>query len=269
MNESKHILLTGASSGIGAATAELLRNEGYTVYAVDVCDMTEKEGVIAFTADITDKARLEEICTELDAKGVTLDAIVNVAGIHGMFSLVEGDAERMRRLIDVNLTGTIYVNRIFHRLLAPRGRIVIVTSEVAPLAPMPFNGLYNVSKTALDCYAQALRQELNLLGQSVVTIRPGAIETPLASGSLRSTDALSRETVLYHKQASRFLGITRRFMGTPLRPQKLATLILRALRAKRPRLIYHKHRNAGLVLLSCLPLRAQCFVIRLLLSTSR
>ena len=54
----------------------------------------------------------------------------------------------------------------FNKLLKENGRIIITTSEVAPLAPMPFNGIYNVTKTALDSYSQALRQELNLINDA-------------------------------------------------------------------------------------------------------
>jgi len=143
---------------------------------------------------------------------------------------------------------------------------VIVTSEVASLDPMPFNGLYNVSKTALDCYAQALRQELNLIGQIVITVRPGAIKTPLCYGSLTDTEALASSTELYKSQASRFLGLTKAFMGKPLEPKKLSKLIYKATVKKHPRLIYKKHRNPGLVLLDLMPKRLQCFIIKSLLN---
>ena len=73
--------------------------------------------------------------------------------------------------------------------------------------PLPFNGLYTVSKNALESYAQALRQELNLLNQKVITIRPGAIKTPLSSNSLTDTDKLAKDTILYQKQAGKFLNM--------------------------------------------------------------
>ena len=130
---------------------------------------------------------------------------------------------------------------------------------------MPFNGLYNVSKSALDCYAQALRQELNLIGQRVITVRPGAIKTPLCSGSLTDTERLANETELYKNQAHKFLGITKKFMGTPMAPERLSKIIYKATVKKRPKLIYQKHRNPGLVLLNLLPKRVQCFVIKTIL----
>ncbi len=265
MTKKQNILITGASSGIGAAIAEELLRGGHTVCAIDIRKLPERENLIGFEADITNEAALSDIREELGRMGVQLDIILNVAGIHRMFSLAESELTEMRRLIEINLVGTMCVNRIFHPLLSERGRIVIVTSEVASLAPMPFNGLYSVSKTALDAYAQALRQELNLLGQKVITVRPGAVGTPLATGSLAATEKLAQSTVLYKKQASRFSGLVKRFMGRPIPPQVLARLVVRAAQAKHPRLIYHKHRNPGLILLSLLPLRLQCFVIKCLL----
>ncbi len=261
----KRIFITGIASGIGRATAVRLLADGHEVLGVDVNEGAP-EGTRGFVADITDEVAISAIAEELLLEGITLDVIINAAGIHAMSSLVEGEYGKMRRLIEVNLCGAMLINKWLHPLLAKDGRVVIVTSEVAPLDPMPFNGLYNVSKTALDCYAQALRQELNLLGQAVVTVRPGAIETPLCRGSLEATEALAESTELYRKQAKHFLGITKRFMGKPMKPEALAKTIARAATAKSPRLVYSKHRNPGLVLLGILPKRLQCFIIKTLLN---
>ena len=264
-NSQKTLFITGIASGIGRATAELFVAKGHRVFGIDLypCEVL---GVESFVCDVTDEAAVTALAEELRSRGVVLDAIINVAGVHAMCSLVEGDYAKMKRLLEINLLGAMLVNKALHPLLAKEGRVVIVTSEVAPLDPMPFNGLYNVSKTALDCYAQALRQELNLLGQSVVTVRPGAIETPLARGSLDATERLAENTRLYERQAKHFLSITKRFMGIPMKPEALAGLIFRAATAKHPRLIYSKHRSVGLLLLGILPKRWQCAVIKMLLN---
>ena len=260
-----HILVTGAASGIGRAACELLIKNGHAVYAVDLSPITDLGAEACFTADVTDTARLTEIAAELRSRAVCFDAILTVAGVHAMASLVEDDINKSARLIDINLIGTMRTVSAFHPLLGARGRVVILTSEVGTLDPLPFNGLYTVSKCALESYAQALRQELNLIGQRVVTVRPGAIETPLAGGSIQATEALAERTVLYRKQAARFSGIAKRFMGKPISPARLAKVIERAIVAKHPRLAYNKHRSAGLLLLNMLPKRMQCGIIRLLL----
>ncbi len=261
-----NVLITGAGSGIGLAAADYFAKRGHTVYGVDIKYPYANSNIVPFTANITSEEQLKELKERLVADGILLDAIINIAGVHKMASLVENDFSSLKKVIDINLCGTMLVCRMFHSLLSQKGRIVIVTSEVAELDPMPFNGLYNVSKTALDCYAQALRQELNLIGQRVITVRPGAIKTPLCSGSLTETEALASSTELYSKQANRFLGLTKRFMGTPMAPEKLSRLIYNATLKKRPKLIYKKHRNPGLVLLNLLPKRLQCFIIKWLLN---
>ncbi len=259
-----NILITGAASGIGNAVKNYYLSQGHNVYAIDVKKI-EDEKLKSFICDITNKEDLMNVKEDLEKNNISLDIILNIAGIHMMASLVESDFDKMKKLIDINLSGTILVNNVFHSLLKEKGRIIIVTSEVASFDPMPFNGLYNVSKTALDCYAQALRQEINLLGQKVITIRPGAVETPLSDGSLKGTEELASSTVLYKKQASKFLGIVKKFMGKPIKAEKLAKLIYKASIKKHPKLIYKKHRNMGLVLLSILPKRMQCWIIKLLL----
>lgn len=260
-----NVLITGAASGIGRATAEYMAKRGHRVFALDINGCDEYDGIRAFRASITDEAGLTAVRDTLMSEGITLDAILCIAGVHKMASLVESDYAQMKRLLDINLSGTMLTNRVFHSILAPRGRIVILTSEVAAYDPVPFNGLYNISKTALECYAQALRQELNLLGQTVVTVQPGAVETPLQGSSIDATEALAENTELYKKQASRFSCVVRKFMGKPIPPSKIAPVIYKAATAKRPRLTYSKHRSPGLVLLNLLPKRLQCFIIKLIL----
>lgn len=260
-----HLLITGVASGIGRATTEYFLRHGHVVYGVDLTSSPERENFRGFVADITQEESLQRIKEYFEENNIMLDAIVNVAGIHMMASLVESDYSAMKKVVDINLCGTMLVNRVFHSCLKEKGRIVIITSEVAGFEPMPFNGLYNVTKTALETYAQALRQELNLIGQSVVTIRPGAVETPLSSHSVKDTQGLAQNTELYKKQAKNFSGIAAKFMGRPIPPESLAALIYKATRTKHPKLAYCKHRNPGLVLLSLLPKRWQCAVIKFLL----
>ena len=267
--ESLNILVTGAASGIGRAACERFRALGHEVWALDIAPVLDSDPERGFTADITSEASMSAVADALRAAGVRLDVIVAAAGIHAMASLVEGDFEKLERLMEINLIGTMRTVHALHPLLSERGRIVIVTSEVATLDPLPFNGLYSVSKCALEAYSQALRQELNLLGQRVVTVRPGAIETPLAAGSIRATEALADSTELYKRQASRFSGIAKRFMGKPISPDRLSRVIARAALSRHPRLGYNKHRSIGLLLLNLLPKRMQCSVIRILLGKSK
>lgn len=249
-----NVLITGAASGIGKAVMEYFIDNNHNVYALDINEINY-DLVKSFKCDITNDEELKNVLKYLKPSNMSLDAIINIARVHMMASLIESDYKKMKKVIDINLTGSMLVNKTFYPILKEKGRIIIVTSEVAAYDPMPFNGLYNVSKTALDSYAQALRQELNLKGNKVITIRPGSIETPLSKGSLTGTKDLADNTILYESESKHFLNLVTKFMGKPLKPIVLAKLIYKVTLKKHPKHIYHKHRSSGLILLNVLPKR--------------
>ncbi|MGM9873377.1 MAG: SDR family NAD(P)-dependent oxidoreductase [Bacilli bacterium] len=259
------VLISGTANGIGLAIKDVYLKNGHEVYGVDLYKQDEANNFHPYIADITNKEQLDVISEHFLKSNVEFDVIINVAGIHKMSSFVEGDFSNIKKVIDVNLIGTIGFNFVFHKHLKNKGKITIITSEVANMDPMPFNGLYNVSKTGLDCYAQSLRQELNLLDQKVVTFRPGSIETKLSANSIPDTEKLANETILYQKEGKKFANIVKKFIGKPLPANKLASKIYKVSLKNNPKYIYKVHRSAGLVLLNLLPKRLQCFIIKMLL----
>lgn len=261
----KHVLITGVSSGIGEKTKDIFLTNGYFVIGLDIKETNETNNFKFIKTNITNESDVLNVSNYLETNNIKLDAVINIAGIHKMSSLVEDDFNNLKKVIDINLLGPMLINNKLHKYLKPKGKILIITSEVAGLDPLPFNGLYSVSKIALENYAQALRQELNLLNQKVITIMPGAIETPLQEGSLKATSDLSDKTVLYKKQSKKFLKITKKFMGKPLKAKKLARKIYKITIKKRNKLTYKIHRNLGLVLLNLLPKRLQCMIIKKIL----
>ena len=260
-----NILITGAASGLGHAAATLFSRNGDTVYALDISPIPAQERLIPFQSDITDESSLQAVYSQLEADGVQLDAIINFAGMIFIDNYLEVEEEKLHRIFDVNLLGAMRVNKIFFPLLQEDGKIVITTSEVAPLDPLPFNGIYSTTKTALDCYAQALRQEAGLLGRRVITIRPGAFNTPLAGGSIPSMHAMAQRSRYFSGQGERFETLMRKFTGKLQDPEKLAKTIFRAVHKRRPRNVYTVHSNLGLRLLSLLPKGMQVKVVKLLI----
>lgn len=261
------VLITGVASGIGYALAKKYSGNEFIVYGIDIAKTKPNiDNLNYYTCDITSETDLLNILNEFKNKDVVFDLIINVAGIHKMASLVETEYKKLKSVIDVNLLGTMLVNKTFHPLLNKNGIIVIITSEVASFDPLPFNSLYSISKIALDAYAQGLRQELNLLNQKVITIRPGAVETPLSNGSSIDTKNLAVDTILYKNEAKHFSSLVERFTGKKITPDNLAKKIYKITLKKRPKYIYKIHQNLGLFLLSILPKRLQCFIVKLLLN---
>ena len=257
----KTALVTGACGGMGAAVCERLLRKGYRVWGLDRREGESPEGLRFIRCDVTDPDSVAAALARVKAETERLDAIVHTAGIYDLDSLLEMDEARFRRIFEVNLFGVYRINRVFVPMMSDRGRIVIVSSELAPLDPLPFTGVYAVTKGALEKYAASLRMEVNLLGISVSVIRPGAVNTDLLGDSTRALDAFCEHTELYTCNAERFKRIVNSVEARNVTPERIADAVGKALEAKRPRLVYKVNRNPLLLLLNALPDRLQLFII--------
>jgi NAD(P)-dependent dehydrogenase (short-subunit alcohol dehydrogenase family) len=253
-------IVTGANGGMGRAICAQLAGEGHRVWGLDI---SKAEGVIQ--TDITDAESIRAAFNRVRTKAGSLNGIVHAAGVYDLNSLVEMPEEDFARDFRVNLMGMFLVNRSFLPLLEDRSRIVIISSELAPLYPLPFTGVYAVTKTAVEKYAAALNMELQLLGHSVALIRPGAVNTGMLAASTRKLDAFCDATQLYRLNAARFKRIVDRVEAKHVPPEKVARAVSKALSARRPRLVYNVNRNPLLLLLNALPKRAQLWIIRMIL----
>ena len=166
---------------------------------------------------------------------------------------VEMSEEEFLRSYEVNLFSVYRVNKTFLPLLKKGSRILITTSELAPLSPLPFTGIYGITKTALDAYAISLRRELMLLGIPVIIIRPGAVDTGLLDVSTRRLEDFCEHTEHYSYNADRFRKIVAKVESRKITPERLSELVEKALFASHPRLIYTINRNPLLLLMNILP----------------
>lgn len=261
----KSILITGAYGGMGRATAELLCERGFRVFALDKRVGEARENIIPIKADITSeesvKAALEAVKKHTDS----LYAVIHFAGIYMLDSLVELEDEAFRRIFDVNMRGAFLVNKTFLPMLGEGSRIIITTSELAPLDPLPFTGIYAVTKAALDKYAYSLRMELQLLGVRVSVLRAGAVETDMLGASTSALDRFCEKTELYTCNADRFKRIVNRVEARCVPPRKIAEKAARILCKRNPAFAYSINRNPLLLMLNILPKRLQLWAIRLVL----
>lgn len=101
----KSVLITGVNGGMGASTAEKFLNNGYQVFGLDIQNESVVSGVNYFKCDITDDNRINEIAKEISNKIECLSAIISLAGIYAMDSLLEIENERMKKIIHINSLG--------------------------------------------------------------------------------------------------------------------------------------------------------------------
>ena len=261
----RYILVTGAYGGMGQKTVAALKQQGFGVIALDRKTGAAEAQVIPVQADLTDEASVRRAFDAVRAITDELYAIVHFAGIYLLDSLVEIESEQFARAFQVNLFGAFLVNRTFLPLLRPGSRIVITTSELAPLDPLPFTGIYAVTKGALDRYAYSLRMELQLLGITVSVLRAGAVDTGMLGVSTDALDRFCSHTQHYTCNAARFRRIVGRVEARRVPPEAIAQKMLRILQAKRPGFVYTINRNPLLLLLNLLPKRLQLWAIRLVL----
>ena len=258
-------MVTGARGGMGRAAAELLKQQGYRVFALDLQGGSEEETLIPIRADITSEESLNVAFSVVKSRTDRLDVILHFAGIYMLDSLIELGEDQFQKILDVNLRGAFLVNKTFFPLLGKGSRILITTSELAPLDPLPFTGIYAVTKSALDKYAYSLRMELQLLGIHVSVLRAGAVDTGMLGVSTDALDQFCKNTQIYSCNAKRFKNIVNRVEARCVPPSKIAEKCAKILKKRNPAFAYSINRNPLLLLLNILPKRVQLWAIRLIL----
>lgn len=261
----RSILITGAYGGMGRATAELLCERGFRVFALDKRIGDARENIIPIEADITSEESVKAALEAVKSRTDSLYAVIHFAGIYMLDSLVEMTDESFCRILDVNMHGAFLVNKTFLPLLGNGSRIIIATSELAPLDPLPFTGIYAVTKAALDKYAYSLRMELQLLGIKVSVLRAGAVETGMLGVSANALDRFCEKTELYTCNADRFKRIVNRVEARCVPPRKIAEKAARILCKRNPAFAYSINRNPLLLMLNILPKRLQLWAIKMVL----
>ncbi|MBG0801562.1 SDR family oxidoreductase [Methylocystis sp. H4A] len=267
----KAVVVTGASTGIGAACVSLLVENGFLVFASvrkdsDAAALIARHGasVAPLLFDVTDAQSIATAARDVGARlgDETLAGLVNNAGVAVPGPLLHLPIDDFRRQIDVNLIGQLRIIQAFAPLLgagaqrrgAP-GRIVNMSSVAGRFAA-PFLGAYAASKFALEGMSDALRRELMVYGVDVVLIEPGMIATPIWDKA-EETDLALFEGTAYAAPGRRMLKwlveAGRRAPG----PEAVAREVLRALTAPRPpiRIPIVRNRFTDYTLRSLLPAR--------------
>jgi NAD(P)-dependent dehydrogenase (short-subunit alcohol dehydrogenase family) len=232
----RSVLVTGASSGIGAATAARLAAHGFQVFGTSRSPEARKLPGVCFVAlDVRDDASVAKGVAEVLQSTAHLDALVCNAGIGIFGSVEEVPLAAAREQFETNFFGTLRVLRAVlpHLRSTGRGRVVIVGS-LAGRAPIPFQAHYSASKAALDALSLALVNELHGTGVHVSLVEPGDIRTEFNDNTAWGDPARSA----YGERLRRAEQVIRESLPRAPGPELVAATIERALTSRRPRVRY-------------------------------
>jgi len=246
------VVITGASTGIGWATAKLLLDRGFRVFGsvrkqADA-DRLKREFGANFTPllfDVTDEAAVLAAARQVRAalNGETLFGLVNNAGISVAGPVLELAADEFRRQMEVNVIGPIISTQAFGPLLGsdpslkgPKGRIVMISS-VAGKNGNPMMSAYSASKHAIEGLSESLRREMMLFGIDVIIIAPGAVKTPIFSKA-EEVDISAYKNSPFFPALERMRKFMLKLGESGLPAQTIAERIADALTSVRPKVRY-------------------------------
>ena len=240
----KVALVTGASSGIGDATARRLAQLGYTVYAVarrtDRMAALKERGIRTEPADVTEDAALVALVDKIISETGRIDVLVNNAGYGSYGALEDVPVAEARRQFDVNVFGLARLTQlVLPHMRAQRDGYIVNISSIGGKIWEPLGSWYHAAKFAVEGLSDSLRAEVAQFGIKVIVIEPGAIRTEWAGISADNLDAASAGTP-YREQAKLVSGTLRATDKSRLTsgPAVVADAIGKAVQNSRPRTRY-------------------------------
>lgn len=244
-------LVTGASTGIGRATALRLDAAGWRVFAGVRKDGDAKalaeagsDRLVPLILDVTDATQIAAAAEHIGAAAEgRLDGLVNNAGIAVPGPLETLPLDDFRRQVEVNLIAQVAVTQAMLPLIRPaRGRIVFIASIGGRIA-FPLNGAYHAAKFGIEAVGDVFRQELRPWGISVSIVEPGSIDTPIWERGAQNAEEIEarahpEQEALYGKAIAGFRKVVQDLAERGIPPEKVAEAISHALESGRPRTRY-------------------------------
>lgn len=228
-------LVTGASSGIGLATAQALAKAGYRVFGTSRKAVADPQGVTMLICDVTDDASVRDMVSDIVRQTGRLDLVVNNAGIGLIGGAEESSIAQAQRLFDVNLFGVARVaNAVLPIMRSQKSGRIINMSSILGLIPSPFNAFYASTKHAIEGYSESLDHEVRPYGIRVVLVEPGVTRTAFEENLTRADTPLP----IYAAERSRMEQLMRRWVETGDAPQVVADTVVKAAADAAPKLRY-------------------------------
>jgi NAD(P)-dependent dehydrogenase (short-subunit alcohol dehydrogenase family) len=257
-NESGAVVVTGASTGIGRATALYLDKKGYRVFAgvrkqADAKSLAEvgSDRLTPITIDVTKdrsiKAAKDKVQRAVGKDGLV--GLVNNAGVGDGGPVETMALDILRNVLEVNLVGQVAVTQAFLPLIRKSPGTIVFIASIGGRIASPFMSPYNTSKFAVEALGESLRQELAPWEIDVVVIEPGSIDTPIwKKGAETIDDQMAKlkpaAKRLYAKQLRRMDEVLTETANRGIAPEKVAKVIHTAISSENPKHRYLVGRDA-------------------------
>jgi len=250
--QQKTVLITGATDGLGKASALLFAERGYRVFAagrsaekraqLDALAVTKKLPLETVELDVRNDASVQQAVSQVLAKAGAVDVLFNNAGVNYSAAVEDLRLEDWRGQFETNFFGVLRVTQaVLPHMRERRGGRIIMMSSVSGFVTAPTQGAYSSSKFALEAMSNALRLELYPFGIKVVLIEPGYIITGIQQASLELSRGYleQRKAGPYAPLYARFLeSVTKSRTASEATPEDCARIVLRAAEASNPKVRY-------------------------------
>ena len=230
--ERQVIIITGASSGFGKATAMLLARKGHTVYGLCRREM-EDERIKYLRCDVRNREEVKAVVAQVVQEQGRVDVLVNNAGMGIGGALELATEEEIDLQMGTNFMGCVNLSQAVlpHMRRARRGKIINLSS-VGGLMGLPYQGFYSASKFAIEGFTEALAAEVTRFGIRVCMVEPGDFATGFTGSRKNSQATLDDED--YGPVFRRTLGLIEKEENGGLKPEVLARRIARLVEMRRP-----------------------------------
>ncbi|MDI9849349.1 oxidoreductase [Rhodoblastus sp. 17X3] len=232
MQSGKVAIVTGASSGIGKATAEALGRAGFTVYGTSRRTVENRpKNVTMLVADVTDDASVKQLVSEVLMRAGRIDLLVNNAGLGLFGGAEESSMAQAKSLFEVNFFGLVRMtNAVLPYMRKNGGGHIINISSVLGFIPAPFSAYYGATKHAVEGYSESLDHETRAFGVRVTLIEPAFTKTSFDQAALKP-DAVLNE---YDEARAGVDKLVQQAMTTGDDPEVVAETVVVAATASRP-----------------------------------
>lgn len=232
----KVVLITGASSGIGASIGRYLSKKGYQVFGTSRSEHHSKDGIHFVKMDVMDQSSVDEAIQEVVNAAGKIDILINNAGLGALGTVEEIAIDEVKMVFETNVYGVLRTCRaVLPHMRKQRSGLIINISSIGGQVGLPFRGTYSASKFALEGFTEALSMEVKPFGIKAVIAQPGDFKTNISQNRrVTAPDEKSAYAANYNKT----IEFVENEMESANDPQMMADAILKIIKSQSPRLRY-------------------------------